>query len=496
MLPPAKPRIFRWHIPLERSLIPGERCSRLGIDPEDRVVLVVARMDPMKGQDRAVKALKPLLRKIPRARLVLAGDGSFSSSRGGIGLGKGERWAAYLSQLSRELGLGDRVIMTGYVGQEDLEALYSRADVVLLPSIVEGFGLVVVEAWLYGKPVVVSRRAGVADLVVDVENGLLADPDDVEGIEGISEALSKILGDSELAERLGRSGRASAELCTLERGLKAELAMIEEILGGGVPDPLAQISEILGPILPALAQAGRAAAILVATWLASKIVSAALSRILARLPPLVVVHSRRAASLVVWLVGVLVLVENLGLRAEILAVIAAVGGVGAVFAFRNVITNMADKYFSDVYVPFRVGDRVSVAGHSGVVVEINPVATILIADDGRLVSIPNSFFLTNIVINESKEAWSEIAVPVMVEKGLDVAEVEAEILKRISKLRPMLDERIPPTLVTKRIEKGQAELLLVARIKRPEDKEAVSSEINRRILEAIESVRRRRRRQA
>lgn len=260
-----------------------------------------------------------------------------------------------------------------------------------------------------------------------------------------------------------------------------------------MPDPLAQISEILGPLLPALAQAGKAAAIVLATWLASKIASVTLLKLLARLPPLVVAHSRKAASLTIWLIGILVLVENLGLRIEILAILAAVGGVGAVVAFRNVITNVADKYFSDVYVPFKVGDRVSVAGHSGVVVEINPVVTVLMADDGRLVSVPNSFFLTNIVINESKEAWSEMAVPILVERGLDMAEVEAEILKRISKLRPMLDERIPPTLLTRRIEKDHAELLLIARIRRPGDKEAVSSEINKRILEAIESVRRRRR---
>lgn len=157
MVTSLKPKILRWHIPLEKELIPGEWlqsidfylnkydaivvsskrysktlremgyrghiaeiypyidpgqygkpsendiesfCSRYGIKPSDKVILVVARMDPMKGQDRAIKALKIVKKKIPEAKLVLVGNGSFSSSKNGVGLSKGDRWAGYLKNLA------------------------------------------------------------------------------------------------------------------------------------------------------------------------------------------------------------------------------------------------------------------------------------------------------------------------------------------------------------------------------------------------------------
>lgn len=285
MLTLLKPKIFRWHIPIERELIPeswlpsmelylskydaiivssnryvnplrelGYRGSihvlypyidpkqyatpnkediekfseKFGLKPDDRVILVVARMDPMKGQDRAIKALKLVKHRIPEAKLVLVGDGSFSSSKNGVGLSKGERWAGYLSSLARELGVEDSVIMTGYVTQRELEAAYSRADLVLLPSIVEGFGLAVVEGWLYKKPSVVSSRAGVSDLIINGYNGVLIDPDD---IEGIAKAITEILSSDSYAQELGYNGYETSKKCYSDAGIKAEIDLINSIIG-------------------------------------------------------------------------------------------------------------------------------------------------------------------------------------------------------------------------------------------------------------------------
>ncbi len=282
MLTSLKPKILRWHIPLEKDLIPDEWmqsidlylnkydaiivsskrysqtlrelgyrkrvaeiypyidpsqygkpsrseiekfCSRYGIKPEDRVILIVARMDPMKCQDRAIKALKIVKRKIPEAKLVLVGNGSFSSSKNGIGLSKGERWARYLASLATELGVIDSVIMTGYLDQRDLEAAYSRADLVLLPSIIEGFGLVVVEAWLYRKPVIVSNRAGVSDLVEDGVNGIKIDPND---IEGIASSIVRLLSDNNLSESLGSKGYETSKKCTVDSVIETEIRLLEE----------------------------------------------------------------------------------------------------------------------------------------------------------------------------------------------------------------------------------------------------------------------------
>ncbi len=122
-------------------------------------------------------------------------------------------------------------------------------------------------------------------------------------------------------------------------------------------------------------------------------------------------------------------------------------------------------------------------------IEISPLVTALLTDDEKTISIPNSFFTSNMVVNETREAWREILIPVLVEKGLDIAEVETDILKRVNKLRSRLDDRFPPTFIIRRSDGSDVEIMPVVRIKDPMDKDAIANEINRRVLETIEHVR-------
>ncbi|GAI53406.1 unnamed protein product, partial [marine sediment metagenome] len=125
-------------------------CERFGINDDDKIILTVARLDPIKGQDIAVRALARVAKRFPQVKLVLAGNGSFSSTRrGGLGLPKGVRWLDRLERLASKLGVRQRTIFTRYLTEEELKAAYTRADVVVLPSVLEGFGLTVVEGWIY-----------------------------------------------------------------------------------------------------------------------------------------------------------------------------------------------------------------------------------------------------------------------------------------------------------------------------------------------------------
>ncbi len=286
MLGTLKPKIYRWHVPFEESMIPEkwgeplaadlngydlviassnsclaelkgagytgrvrkvypyvdpadytrpakeyvEAASRnLGLRPRDQVALVVARMDPMKGQDRAIRALASLAPHYPRLKLVLVGNGSFSSSKQGIGLSKSATWRASLETLAARLDVDDRVVFAGHLAQRDLDALYVRSAMTILPSVNEGFGLVVIEGWIHGRPPVVSKRAGVAELIEDGTNGLLFDPDDPEALP---RQMERLLGDREAARRMGRRGIGSAKACSLEAGLRAETEVIHELVGG------------------------------------------------------------------------------------------------------------------------------------------------------------------------------------------------------------------------------------------------------------------------
>jgi glycosyltransferase involved in cell wall biosynthesis len=286
MLDTLKPKVFRWHLPFDASMIPDawvqrltsyfdsydaiivstrryekalrsfgralkvrrmypyvdpqeysrppaaeaqSVCGRWGISPEDIVLLVVARMDPTKGQDRAIQALSELLPRHPRLRLVLAGNGSFSGARGGLGLSKSSTWRAGLTELAETSGVGPKVVFTGHVSQRELDCLYERCALTVLPSVNEGFGLVVVESWLHRKPPVVTDRAGIAELIRPGRNGLLFDP---ERPHGLSEQIDGLLEDPELGARLGRSGARTAQRCSIDAAVRAEGQLVRELVEG------------------------------------------------------------------------------------------------------------------------------------------------------------------------------------------------------------------------------------------------------------------------
>ncbi|MEM0304646.1 MAG: glycosyltransferase family 4 protein [Saccharolobus sp.] len=190
--------------------------DKYGIKSDDKVVLVVARMDPIKSQDLAIKAIKNV-----DAKLVLAGDGSFTSKT--LGFDKGSLWASKLKNLAKELKIEDKVIFTGYVPDEDLFALYERANVVLLPSRIEGFGLTVCEGWLYSKPAVVSSGAGVSELIIEGGNGFVFKSDNVDELV---EKLKLALKD----EKVGSLGLETSKKCSVSTAISEVKAAFESAM--------------------------------------------------------------------------------------------------------------------------------------------------------------------------------------------------------------------------------------------------------------------------
>ncbi|MGI0090796.1 MAG: glycosyltransferase family 4 protein [Nitrososphaerales archaeon] len=284
MLGTLKPKIFRWHIPFDDSMIPEEwreqlssyfnnydmiivSCGKyldslklfgysgrvrklypfvdprdfskssvekirdtglkLGIHEDDKVVLVVARMDPMKGQDRAIIATASIATRFPRLKLVLVGNGSFSGSKQGLGLSKSARWRAELERLAKQVGIEDRVILAGHLVQEELDALYERSAFTMLPSVKEGFGLVAVESWIHHKACLITERAGVAEIIEEGKNGMLVNPDDTKIF---SEKMSRLLDDYELTQKLAEEGFETSKICSIEEGLKTETKIISELV--------------------------------------------------------------------------------------------------------------------------------------------------------------------------------------------------------------------------------------------------------------------------
>jgi glycosyltransferase involved in cell wall biosynthesis len=197
----------------------------LGLGPDDRVILCVARMDPVKRQDLAIAALRSVVGKHRDAHLVLVGNGSFSGTGHGLGLTKAEQWRGRLEDETGRLGLEDHVHFTGWVPDDLVGAAYARADAVVLPSDLEGFGLTPFEGWAHGKPCIVSSGCGVAEVVQHGLTGLVFEP---RSQEGLAECLERVLAHRDDAERMGEAGRIALDSFGPARAADAEASLLEE----------------------------------------------------------------------------------------------------------------------------------------------------------------------------------------------------------------------------------------------------------------------------
>lgn len=203
-----------------------------GFSSEDVAFSLVARLDPIKSQDVAIRALAHVVGAEPRARLLIVGGGGFSAGRAGLGMGHAAQWRDELERLARELGVAHRVTFTGGILDKDLEIAYARSRAVLLPSRVEGFGLTSVEAWQRGIPIIVSSGAGVAELVRNGENGFVFAPGDAQAL---AKAMTRLSLDAREALKLGRAGQATAATCAVDRGARDIWGVLERLVGSRRP---------------------------------------------------------------------------------------------------------------------------------------------------------------------------------------------------------------------------------------------------------------------
>ncbi|HYB04033.1 MAG TPA: glycosyltransferase family 4 protein, partial [Nitrososphaerales archaeon] len=136
-------------------------------------------------------------------------------------------WREKLEILAKELGVEKNVVFAGHLSQKELDAMYERCSFTVLPSVKEGFGLVVVESWLHSRASIVTNEAGVAELVQDGKNGMLVDPNNTEEL---ASKMAMLLGNPELTKAMGEAGLITSKLCSMEEGLKAETRAIDELL--------------------------------------------------------------------------------------------------------------------------------------------------------------------------------------------------------------------------------------------------------------------------
>jgi small conductance mechanosensitive channel len=224
-------------------------------------------------------------------------------------------------------------------------------------------------------------------------------------------------------------------------------------------------------------------AALVATAVISKSFSFLIRGLFRTWVPVVRAHVQRLVSVAIWAIGLTFAIQQFGLRIDFILLIIALLGIGALIAVKDTLENIGAKYFSDVYVPFKVGDVIKVGRSTGKVIEINPITTVLLTDDEKLVSVPNSLFLKEKIENLTPHIWKEILVPITIGKDINLPEFESEVLKTCNKMRPYLDERFPPVLTVRGRDKKSIWLVLTLMVKEPSKKDEIIREINQKIVE-------------
>lgn len=197
--------------------------EKIGLKKDEKLLLTVARMDPMKSQDVAIRAIARMKNRA-KVRLLLIGNGSFSSSSsGGLGRAKGAVWKDHLVRTVKRLKVSDRTVFMGYASAEEVRAAYALASAVVLPSKIEGFGITVLEGWVNGKPAIVSQGAGVSELVIEGSNGYIFKPGDDEGL---AEGALRAIGPG--GEHLGDNGSVTVKRCLVGDAAKEVRGVLEE----------------------------------------------------------------------------------------------------------------------------------------------------------------------------------------------------------------------------------------------------------------------------
>lgn len=161
----------------------------LEIHQDEFAVLTVCRLVPEKGVQTLIRAAAMLRARIPRLKVIVVGEGPYRST---------------LEGMASELGLDGVVRFAGFVHNKDIGLYYSAADCFVLASFEESFGIVLLEAMLYGLPVIASRTWGAQEIVDDTGAGILFSPGDELSL---SRAIESVYTDVNGARRMGELGK-------------------------------------------------------------------------------------------------------------------------------------------------------------------------------------------------------------------------------------------------------------------------------------------------
>lgn len=185
--------------------------DRTSFNNNNLIIGTVGRLENTKGINYLLLAMKKILLKYPNSQLEIIGDGSALEE---------------LKLLSSKLAISNSVKFFGKLVNPIPN--YSRMDIFVLPSILEGFGIVLLEAMAAGIPVIATNVDGIKEVVVDGVSGILVPPKDPDAI---AEAVNKLIENPQLTNRLIEQGILRAKLFDVPEHLKKLENLYHSLLG-------------------------------------------------------------------------------------------------------------------------------------------------------------------------------------------------------------------------------------------------------------------------
>lgn len=218
-----------------RQAPPGGTFSREAFAaPGERLLFQVGRLVPEKGAAVLIQALPTLLQK-HRVRAVITGTGGYREE---------------LARLARRLGVADCVLFTGWLPDDQVQHLYRAADVAVVPSLYEPFGIVALEAMAAGAPLVVSDVGGLAEIVADGRTGLKVPPGNSEAL---AVAIDSLLRSPRLARRLAAAAQQEVnDRYTWTAVAQRTAQLYSEVEAAWERTPWGQTGSFRHPPLPSL----------------------------------------------------------------------------------------------------------------------------------------------------------------------------------------------------------------------------------------------------
>ena len=193
--------------------LPANFKAKYGLPENASIILYVGSEDPRKNLRTLITAFSQIASQRPEAILVKAGSGHFPDE------------GAKLRQRVNDLGIASRVVFLGNLPDEDLSWLYNSADIVVMPSLFEGFGFPALEAMACGRPVIAANATSLPEVVGDA--GVLFDPMDVDAL---ADAMVQLLANPGYRYQLGERSVVQARTFSLARQAEKTLEVYRKVM--------------------------------------------------------------------------------------------------------------------------------------------------------------------------------------------------------------------------------------------------------------------------